>query len=124
MSYIGNQPISAAFLTDTFSGNGLAVAFTMSVAPANTSSILVAITGVVQDPSTYAVVGTTLTFSAAPPSATNNISVRYLGLPASGVAAVIFPGAVSSSTTNTVTNKISVTINGTTYYLLASTSGT
>jgi hypothetical protein len=32
--------------------------------------------------------------------------------------------AVSSSTTNTVTNKIAVNINGTTYYLLASTSGT
>jgi len=32
--------------------------------------------------------------------------------------------AVSSSTTNTVTNKIAVNIGGTVYYLLASTSGT
>jgi hypothetical protein len=32
--------------------------------------------------------------------------------------------AVSSSTTNTVTNKIAININGTVYYLLASTSGT
>ena len=32
--------------------------------------------------------------------------------------------AVSASVTNTVTNKIAVNINGTTYYLLASTSGT
>jgi len=32
--------------------------------------------------------------------------------------------AVSSSSTNTVTNKIAVNIGGTTYYLLASTSGT
>jgi hypothetical protein len=32
--------------------------------------------------------------------------------------------AVSASTTNTVTNKIAVNIGGTTYYLLASTSGT
>jgi len=32
--------------------------------------------------------------------------------------------AVSSSSTNTVTNKISINIGGTTYYLLASTSGT
>jgi hypothetical protein len=31
---------------------------------------------------------------------------------------------LSSSTTNTVTNKIAVSIGGTTYYLLASTSGT
>ena len=32
--------------------------------------------------------------------------------------------AVSASTTNTVTNKVAVNINGTVYYLLASTSGT
>jgi hypothetical protein len=31
--------------------------------------------------------------------------------------------AVSSSVANTVTNKIAININGTTYYLLASTSG-
>ena len=90
MSYIGNQPFTAAFLTDTFSGNGSTVAFTMTVAPANTSSIIVAITGVLQDPSTYSVSGTTLTFSAAPPSGTSNISVRYLGIPASGVTTTAY----------------------------------
>lgn len=90
MAYIGNTPLSVAFLTDTFSGNGSTVAFTMTVAPANTSSILVAITGVVQDPSTYSVSGTTLTFSAAPPSGTSNISVRYLGIPASGVTTTAY----------------------------------
>ena len=90
MSYIGNAPISAAFLTDTFSGTGSQVAYTMTVAPANTSSIIVAITGVLQDPSTYSVSGTTLTFSAAPPSGTSNISVRYLGIPASGVTTTAY----------------------------------
>ena len=90
MSYIGNQPTSVAFLTDTFSGNGSTTAFTMSVAPATTSSMLVAITGVVQDPSTYSIVGTTLTFSAAPPTGTGNISVRYLGIPASGVTTTAY----------------------------------
>ena len=90
MSYVGNTPFTAAFLTDTFSGNGSTVAFTMSVAPANTSSILVAVTGVTQDPSTYSVSGTTLTFSAAPPTGTSNISVRYLGIPASGVTTTAY----------------------------------
>lgn len=90
MAYIGNTPFTAAFLTDTFSGNGSTVAFTMSVAPANTSSILVAVTGVLQDPSTYSVSGTTLTFSAAPPTGTSNISVRYLGIPASGVTTTAY----------------------------------
>ena len=90
MSYIGNAPISAAFLTDTFSGTGSQTAFTMTVAPANTSSILVSVTGVLQSPDTYSVSGTTLTFSAAPPSGTSNISVRYLGIPASGVTTTAY----------------------------------
>jgi hypothetical protein len=90
MSYIGNQPTNVAFQTDTFSGTGSQTAFTMSVAPASTTSVLVAVTGVVQDPSTYSVVGTTLTFSAAPPTGTNNISVRYLGIPASGVTTTAY----------------------------------
>ena len=88
MSYIGNQPVYQAFVTDQFSGNGSTTAFTMSVAPANTASVLVAVSGVLQDPSTYSVSGTTLTFSAAPPSGTGNISaltngftIGYLDIP-------------------------------------------
>ena len=49
------------------------------------------------------------TNTATLPAATGNILVET---------------ALSSSTTNTVTNKIAVNIGGTTYYLLASTSGT
>ena len=90
MSYIGNQPTNTAFVTDQFSGTGSQTAFTMSLAPATTSSILVSITGVLQDPSTYSISGTTLTFSAAPPSGTGNISVRYLGIPASGVTTTAY----------------------------------
>ena len=90
MAYIGNQPTSVAFLTDQFSGNGSTTAFTLSAAPANTNSILVAISGVLQDPSTYSVSGTTLTFSPAPPSGTGNISVRFLGIPASGIVTTAY----------------------------------
>jgi hypothetical protein len=90
LSYIGNQPTSVAFLTDSFSGTGSQTAFTMSVAPANPAAALVSVSGVVQDPSTYAVSGTTLTFSAAPPAGTGNISVRYLGVPASNIATTAF----------------------------------
>ena len=90
MPIIGNPLNSVAFLTDSFNGNGSTTAFTMSVAPATSSSILVNITGVTQAPSTYSVVGTTLTFSTAPPSGTANISVRYLGIPASGVTTTAY----------------------------------
>lgn len=59
-----------------------------------------------------------ITISAPDVSGTNTLT-----LPAS-TGTVIASTAVSSSTTNTVTNKIAVNIGGTTYYLLASTSGT
>ena len=90
MAYIGNQPTTVAFLTDQFSGTGSQTAFTLSAAPANTASIIVAVSGVLQDPTTYSVSGTTLTFSAAPPSGTGNISVRFLGIPASGVVTTAY----------------------------------
>jgi hypothetical protein len=48
-----------------------------------------------------------------------------LSVPAiSGLSNIVLPTTVSSSSTNTVTNKIPIIINGVTYYLLASTSGT
>jgi hypothetical protein len=90
MSYIGASPTQVAFVTDTFSGNGSTTAFTMSVAPANAASVLVAISGVLQDPTTYSVAGTTLTFSAAPPTGTGNISSRYLGIPASNITTTAY----------------------------------
>ena len=81
MSYIGNVPTTAAFPFDQFSGNGATTAFSLSQAPASTTSIVVAVSGVVQNPNTYSVSGATLTFTAAPPSGTNNIGVLFLGLP-------------------------------------------
>ena len=90
MSYIGAQPTTAAFVTDQFSGDGSTTVFTMSVAPANSASVIVAVSGVLQDPSTYAVSGTSLTFSGAPPAGSGNISARYLGIPASGVASTAY----------------------------------
>lgn len=62
----------------------------MSVAPAGVTNVLVAVSGVLQDPSTYGVVGNTITFSAAPPSGTGNISCRYLGIPVTGVTTTAY----------------------------------
>jgi hypothetical protein len=90
MPYIGNPIYQSAFVTDQFNGDGSTVAFTMSVAPAGTTNVLVVVSGVVQDPSTYGVTGTTLTFTAAPPTGTGNISVRYLGIPVTGVVTTAY----------------------------------
>ena len=90
MPYIGNPVYQSAFVTDSFSGTGSQTAYTMSVAPAGTTNVLVVVSGVVQDPSTYGVVGTTLNFTTAPPSGTANISVRYLGIPVTGVTTTAY----------------------------------
>jgi hypothetical protein len=82
---------AAVITAEDFSGTGSQTVYTMSVTPANSASVIIAISGVVQDPSTYTVSGTTLTFSTAPPAGTNNISCRYLALPTTttGTGAVI-----------------------------------
>ena len=80
MAYLGNTPTSQAFLpgTDTFSGTGSQTAFTLSRNVSTVNDILVVVNNVEQQPSNYTVAGTTLTFSPAPSSGTNNIYVRYL----------------------------------------------
>ena len=80
MSYIGSPPASQAFApgTDTFSGDGTTVAFTLSRNVGTVNDILVVVNNVDQQPSAYTVVSNVLTFSAAPSSGTNNIYVRYL----------------------------------------------
>jgi hypothetical protein len=74
--------IYSVITADTFSGNAVQTTFTMSVSPYDAASTLVAVSGVVQAPSTYTISTNTLTFSEAPPTGSNNISVRYLGVAA------------------------------------------
>jgi len=61
-----------------FSGNASTTAFTLDIAPNSVFDIEVFVENVRQDPnSAYTLNGTTLTFSAAPPSGTNNIYVIH-----------------------------------------------
>ncbi len=82
MAYIG-QNADGNFTTsvskDTFSGNGSATAFTLSEA-ATTNTVDVFVENIRQEPTTaYSVDGTTLTFTAAPVTGTNNIYVVNRG---------------------------------------------
>jgi len=127
--YIGNTVQNQGFTpqVDFFSGNASTTAFTLSRPVASVYQMIVNVANVDQNPgSAYTVSGNTITFSSAPPSGTNNIWVEYTSLITQVIApspGTVFLGT-STSSTNTVTNKIQVSINGTTYYLLASTSGT
>ena len=61
-----------------FSGDGSTTAFTLDIAPGNVLDIEVFVGNVRQDPnSAYTLSGTTLTFTGAPPSGTNNIYVVH-----------------------------------------------
>ena len=76
-----------------FSGNGSTTAFTLDVAPGSVFDIEVFVENVRQDPnSAYGISGTTLTFTGAPASGTNNIYVVHqakavgtINVPTSGV---------------------------------------
>ena len=80
MPFIGN-PIDTrntfqSLVGKRFSGDGSTTAFTLDVAPSSTLDLEVFVGNVRQDPnSAYGVSGTTLTFTGAPPSGTNNIYV-------------------------------------------------
>ena len=85
MPYLGNNPTAnfASVTKDTFSGNASTTAFTLSK-PATTNGVAVYVENVRQIPTTaYAVSGTTLTFTGAPPSGTNNIYVMHHNTPVS-----------------------------------------
>ena len=65
---------------ESFSGNGSTTAFTLANST-TTNACEVRISGVVQRNSTdFTVSGTTITFSTAPPNASNNVVVQYFGV--------------------------------------------
>ncbi len=82
MAYVGT-PIDTtntfqSLTGDRFDGDASETAFTLSKAPSSVFDIEVFVGNVRQDPnSAYTVSGTTLTFTGAPPSGTNNIYVVH-----------------------------------------------
>jgi hypothetical protein len=114
MSYIGNPIVSTDFPVDYASGNGSTTAFTLSVAPASVNAIDVQISGVSQSPQTYSVSGTTLTFTAAPPTGSNNIVVRHkgvAGIPNTPSAASVVTASIADA--NVTQAKIASNVVGT-----------
>ena len=84
MPYIGNQ-LAANFQNPPsvvrFSGDGSDTTFALGRAVSNVQDVLVSVDGVVQDSAAYTIPdGSTLTFTAAPSSGTNNIFVYFLEL--------------------------------------------
>jgi hypothetical protein len=83
MSYIGNTSTVQQYAPQVayFSGNASTTAFTLPVSVVSAAQIIVAVANVIQNPSSaFTVSGTTLTFTSAPPTGTNNIWVQYTAL--------------------------------------------
>jgi hypothetical protein len=72
---IGGGGGSNTFTTDSFTGNGSTVAFTLSQSIADENNLIVFNGGVFQNQSAYSVSGTTLTFDTAP--ANSNTIIVY-----------------------------------------------
>ena len=99
MTYVGNpidtQNTFQSLVGKRFNGDGSTTAFTLDVAPSSTLDLEVFVGNVRQDPnSAYTLSGTTLTFTGAPPSGTNNIyvvhqakSVGTIGIPDDTISA-------------------------------------
>ena len=85
LSEIVTTAVAGYARADIFSGNGSTTAFTLSANPGSQANLDVSISGVTQKPGidyTWTS-GTTVTFTAAPPSASNNVLIRYtVALPA------------------------------------------
>ncbi len=83
MAYLGNAPKNNLLTMNSsqYSGDNSETDFTLSQSVGNVNEIEVYVGNVRQDPfSAYSVTGgTTLAFTAAPPTGTNNIYVVYQG---------------------------------------------
>lgn len=92
---------SNALVTNSFTGNGSATAYTLGVTPASLHALNAYISGLRQDNSTLSLSGNTLTFSTAPPSGAS-IEIRSIG----GIvpSTIVSPSSVTAGAGISVTN--------------------
>ena len=85
--YLGKQLLTPSTTEDATvplvehqNGDGSEVAFSLTRTPPNQSSIIVFVDGVFQRGSgnAYTLSGSTITFTGAPPSGTNNVTIHYV----------------------------------------------
>ena len=100
MAYIGREPSFGAFERQTITPDGSTTTFTLNYTVGSSSSILVSVAGVVQDPTgAYSISngGTQIVFSAAPASG-DTVFVIFLGI------ALDSSGLLSTSTITSQTD--------------------
>ena len=106
--YLGKQLLTPSTTEDATvplvehqNGDGSETAFSLTRTPPNQSSILVFVDGVFQRGSgnAYTLSGASITFTAPPPSGTNNITVHYVATQNNSVPAVT-DGSITNASLN------------------------
>jgi len=108
--------IAGNLTVDQFSGDGSTTGFTLSVDPGTENNTWIFVDGVYQEKQAYSVSGTTLTFTSAPPTGSNNIEVMIgttltVGTPSDGAVtrAKLATGAVADLNVSTKTTTYTAT---------------
>ena len=99
MAYIGRQPLYGAFEKQSLTADGSTTSFTLNYVIGSSSSILVSVAGVVQEPEsgyTLSGGGTSIAFTAAPASG-DTVFVIFLGL-ARDVGQFLNTGIITAQT--------------------------
>jgi len=99
MAYIGRQPSYGAFERQSITADSSTVSFTLDYTIGSSSSVLVSVAGVIQEPEigyTLTGGGTSILFSAAPTSG-DTVFIVFLGL-ARDVAQFLSSGIITAQT--------------------------
>lgn len=82
---LGQEGSFSTFTAQRFSGDGSTTAFVLSFEPQNKTNTQIYIDGVYQSKATYSLLGSTITFSEAPPVGTDNIEVMSIATAPLGI---------------------------------------
>ena len=105
MAYLGNSPQPSGNFSASSHNGGAAGPFAMGQSPGTKNAVLAFIDGVRQDPASYSISGSDLTFDTATPSGTNNVQILVSGdeiglnVPADDSIAVAALNTTSAGTT-------------------------
>ena len=105
MAYIGNSPLPSGNFSASSHNGGTAGPFAMGQSPGTKNAVLAFIDGVRQDPASYSISGSNLTFDTVTPSGTNNVQILVSGnelgvnVPADDSIAVAALDTTSAGTT-------------------------
>ena len=99
--------LGANYVTNSATGDGTTLVYTVSVAPGSKTNIQIYIDGVYQNKASFSVSGTTVTFTQAPPlNSSIEFMIGYAIASASGAGSITFTQAGTGAVTRTVESKL------------------